>query len=135
MAQIVNSVFPLPGSGSLALGFSFPLSGDAVFNPTFTTKEVIKTNLLNWLLTNKGERVMRPTFGANLRDFIGEGINDGTNIAITERIKSNISIEFPQILVKSINFDNQPDTNTINLFINYLIRNIGINDEINISIQ
>jgi|TARA_Y100000385_G_scaffold205075_1_gene212429 phage baseplate assembly protein W len=135
MAQIVNNVFPTPESGSRALGFSFPLSGEAVFNPTYSTKEVIKTNLLNWLLTNKGERVMRPTFGANLRDFIGEGINDGTNIAITERIKSNISIEFPQILVKSINFDNQPDTNTINLFINYLIRNIGINDEINISIQ
>ena len=135
MAQIVNNVFPTPGSGSIALGFSFPLSGEAVFNPTYSTKEVIKTNLLNWLLTNKGERVMRPTFGANLRDFIGEGLNDGTNIAITERIRSNISIEFPQILVRSINFDNQPDTNTINLFINYLIRNIGINDEINISIQ
>tara|TARA_Y100000389_G_C17362720_1_gene464620 strand:- start:593 stop:1000 length:408 start_codon:yes stop_codon:yes gene_type:complete len=135
MAQIVNSVFPLPGSGSLALGFSFPLSGDAVFNPTFTTKEVIKTNLLNWLLTNKGERVMRPTFGANLRDFIGEGINDGTNAAIQERIRSNINIQFPEILVKSIDFDNQPDTNTINLFVNYLIRNIGVEDEINIAIQ
>ncbi len=135
MAQIVNNVFPLPGSGSLALGFSFPLSGNAVFNPTYTTKEVIKTNLLNWLLTNKGERVMRPTFGANLRDFIGEGINDGTNTAIQERIRSNINIEFPEILVKSIDFDNQPETNKINLFVNYLIRNIGVEDEINIAIQ
>ena len=135
MAQIVDNVFPTQESGSAALGFSFPLSGNAVFNPTYTAKEVIRTNLLNWLLTNKGERVMRPTFGANLRDFIGEGINEGTDKAIEERIKNNISIEFPQIQVKSVNFNNQADNNTINLFVNYLIRNIGAEDQINIAIQ
>jgi len=135
MARIVDNVFPTQESGSAALGFSFPLSGNAVFNPTFTAKEVIRTNLLNWLLTNKGERVMRPTFGANLRDFIGEGINDGTDTAIEERIRNNISIEFPQIQVKSVNFNNQADSNTINLFVNYLIRNIGAEDQINIAIQ
>ena len=135
MAQIVDNVFPTQESGSAALGFSFPLSGNAVFNPTYTTREVIKTNLINWLLTNKGERVFRPLFGANLRDFIGEGINDGTDTAIEERIKNNISVEFPQIQVKSVNFNNQADSNTINLFVNYLIRNIGAEDQINIAIQ
>ena len=135
MAQIVNNVFPTPDSGSVALGFSLPMSGKAVFNPTFTTKEVIKTNLLNWLLTNRGERVMRPLFGANLRDFIGEGINDGTNSAITTRIKDNVTLQFPEITIQNINFDNQPDRNTINLFINYIISNIGVEDEINIAIQ
>ena len=135
MAQIVDNVFPTLGSGSVALGFSFPLSGNAVFNPTYTAKEVIRTNLLNWLLTNKGERVMRPTFGANLRDFIGEGINAGTDLAIEERIRNNISIEFPEITVKGVSFDNQPDNNTINLFVNYIIRNIGAEDQINIAIQ
>ena len=135
MVQIVNIPPPTPNSGSVALGFSWPLSRDAVLNPTFTTKEVIKTNLLNWLLTNKGERVMRPLFGANLRDFIGEGINDGTNSAIEARIKDNISLEFPSVIVKSVEFDNQPDRNTINLFINYMINNIGVEDSINIAIQ
>ncbi len=135
MAQIVSNVFPTVSSGSAALGFSLPFSGRAVFNPTYTTKEVIRTNLVNWLLTNKGERVMQPLFGANLRDFIGEGINDGTNSAITTRIKDNVTLQFPEITIKNINFDNQPDTNTINLFINYIISNIGVEDEINIAIQ
>ncbi len=132
MARIISNAFPTINSGSAALGFSFPLSGRAVFNSTYTTKDVIKTNLINWLLTNKGERVMRPTFGANLRDFIGEGINDGTTSAIEARIRDNINSQFPQIQVKSVNFDNQPDNNTINLFVNYLIRNIGTEDQINI---
>jgi len=95
MARIINNAFPTNNSGSAALGFSFPLSGKAVFNPTYTVKETIKTNLVNWLLTNKGERVFRPLFGADLRDFIGEGINEGTNSALETRIKENITIEFP----------------------------------------
>tara|TARA_B110000196_G_C20878339_1_gene535403 strand:- start:177 stop:584 length:408 start_codon:yes stop_codon:yes gene_type:complete len=135
MARIVNNVFPTPNSGSAALGFSLPMSGKAVFNPTYTTKDVVRTNLINWLLTNKGERVMKPNFGANLRDFIGEGISDGTNVAIEDRIRDNIAINFPSIEVKEITFENEPDRNTINLFITYLILNIGIEDEINISLQ
>jgi phage baseplate assembly protein W len=109
-------LFLLPNSGSAALGFSFPLSGRAVFNPTYTTKEVIRTNLINWLLTNKGERVMRPNFGANLRDFIGEGINDGTTSELEARIRDNINHNFLSIQVKSVNFDNEPDNNIINLY-------------------
>ena len=135
MAKIVNNVFPLPNSGSAALGFSFPMSGGAVFNPTYTTKEVIRANLLNWLLTNKGDRVMKPNFGANLIDFIGEGIVDGTTSALEARIRDNISIEFPSIVVKSVNFDNQPDNNIINLYVNYMIQNIGEEDQINIALQ
>ena len=135
MAKIVNNAFPLPNSGSAALGFSFPMSGGAVFNPTYTTKEVIRANLLNWLLTNKGDRVMKPNFGANLIDFIGEGIVDGTTSALEARIRDNISIEFPSIVVKSVNFDNKPDNNIINLYVNYMIQNIGEEDQINIALQ
>ena len=135
MAEIISTPTSLIGSGSAAQGFSFPLSGNAVFNPTYTAEEVIRTNLINWLLTNKGERVMKPNFVANLRDFIGEGISDGTNVAIEDRIRDNIAINFPSIEVKEITFENEPDRNTINLFITYLILNIGIEDEINISLQ
>tara|TARA_R110000851_G_scaffold228989_1_gene381641 strand:- start:1221 stop:1628 length:408 start_codon:yes stop_codon:yes gene_type:complete len=134
MARIVNISPPLPNEGKAALGFSFPLSGRAVFNPTYTTQEVIKNNLINWLLTNPGERVFKPNFGANLRSFIAEGINDGTNSALEQRITDGISINFPQIQVISIRFDNQIDQNTINFILNYGIINIGIEDQINIAL-
>ena len=134
MARIVNNVFPLPNSGNAALGFSFPLSGRAVFNPTYTTKDVVKTNLINWLLTNQGERVFRPNFGANLRALIWEGINDGTTSALEQRITDTISSNFPSIEVISMNFDNQTDRNTMNFTLNYEVRNIGVEDEIKIAL-
>lgn len=135
MARIINNAFPLPNSGSAALGFSFPLSGTAVFNPTYITKDVVKTNLINWLLTNQGERVFRPNFGADLRALIWEGINDGTTSALEARIRDNITSNFPSIEVKKINFDNQADQNTINFILDYMVRNIGTEDQINIAIQ
>ena len=135
MARIINNVFPVPNSGSIALGFSIPFSGRAVFNPTFTTREVVKTNLVNWLLTNRGERVFRPNFGADLRALIWEGINDGTTSALESRIRDNIAANFPSIEVRKINFDNQPDQNTINFILTYSIQNMGAEDEINIALQ
>ena len=135
MVQIINNAFPTINSGSAALGFSFPLSGPAVFNPTYTIKEVVKTNLLNWLLTNKGERVFRPNFGANLRALLWEGINNGTTSALEERIQDNISSNFPTVEVKKVQFDNQQDRNTINFTLDYEVRNIGQTDQLNIELQ
>ena len=135
MARIVQNAFATPNSGSAALGFSLPISGKAVFNPTYTTKEVVKTNLINWLLTNKGERVFKPNFGADLRALIWEGINDGATSALESRIVDNISANFPSIEIKKINFDNQPDINTVNFILDYIVTNIGEEDQINISLQ
>jgi|TARA_R110001583_G_scaffold177660_3_gene333314 phage baseplate assembly protein W len=135
MVQILNNVFPTLNSGSAALGFSFPFSGRAVFNPTYTTREVIKTNLINWLLTNQGERVFRPNFGANLRALLWEGINEGTTEALENTIQDNIASNFPTIEVKKIEFNNQNDKNTINFLLDYEVQNIGETDQINIELQ
>ena len=134
MARIINIESPLPNRDRAALGFSFPLSGRAVFNSTYTTRDATKNNLINWLLTNPGERVFKPNFGANLRSFIAEGINDGTNSALEQRITDGISINFPQIQVISIFFDNQNDQNTMNFILNYGIINMGVEDQINIAL-
>ncbi len=134
MARIINNSFPIPNSGSVALGFSFPLSGRAVFNPTFTTKEVVKANLINYLLTNKGERVFRPNFGADLRALLWEGINDGSTSALESRIRDNISSNFPSVEVKKVEFNNQPDLNTVNFILDYVVQNIGTEDQINIAL-
>ena len=134
MARIINNAFPIANSGSVALGFSLPMSGRAVFNPTFTTQEVVKTNLINYLLTNKGERVFRPEFGADLRALLWEGINDGTTSALEARIRDNINSQFPSVEVRKIEFNNQPDLNTTNFILDYVVRNIGAEDQINISL-
>ena len=135
MAQKIDQVVETTNTGSTGLGFSFPLSGDSVFNPTYTTRDVVRANLINWILTNKGERVMRPEFGANLRELIFEGVTEGSEDIINERVTNQVSIEFPMVDVVSTQFIKQEDRHTINFILEYKVKNTGTIDELNIELN
>ena len=74
MAQIISNKYPIDSEARKAIGFSLPINGNAVFNPTYQTKDQIKANLINYLLTNRGERVFNPNFGADLRSLLFNNI-------------------------------------------------------------
>ena len=135
MAQIIQNKFPIDSNARKAVGFGFPLNGDAVFVPTYQTRDQIRANLINYLLTNKGERVFNPNFGADLRALLFENIVDDTLDDLTTRIQDNISTYFPEVNVKSIQFDNLPDSNIINFILTYEIVLFGIEDSVNILLQ
>tara|TARA_R100000734_G_scaffold18796_1_gene16571 strand:- start:18 stop:425 length:408 start_codon:yes stop_codon:yes gene_type:complete len=135
MARIIASKYPIDSIGRKAVGFSLPFNGPAVFNPTFTTREQTKSNLINYLLTNRGERVFNPNFGADLRALLFEQILDRTTDDLKARIQDDISLFFPNVIILEIQFDNQPDNNEINFTLTYQIENFDISDEINILLQ
>lgn len=135
MAKIIPNRFPIDSEARKAIGFGFPLNGDAVFVPTYQTKDQIKANLINYLLTNKGERVFNPNFGANLKSILFENITDATLDDLKFIIQGEIALYFPTISVKSIEFQNEPDLNEINFLLSYEINLFGISDNINILLQ
>ena len=135
MARIIQSKFPIDLQPSKAVGFGFPLNGNAVFVPTYFTRDQIKANMINYLLTNKGERVFKPNFGADLRSLLFENILDITTDDLTTIIQNEITDYFPEVEIKKIEFNNQPDNNIINFNLTYEILNFGIEDNINILLQ
>tara|TARA_R110000796_G_scaffold182264_3_gene298826 strand:+ start:481 stop:888 length:408 start_codon:yes stop_codon:yes gene_type:complete len=135
MARIIENRFPIDSIARKAVGFGFPLNGPAVFVPTYTTREQTKSNLINYLLTDRGERVFNPNFGADLRSLVFENIVDNTTEDLQSRIQNDITLLFPQIIIEQIQFDNDPDSNTINFTLTYQIENFGVTDEINILLQ
>ena len=135
MARIIQSKFPIDLTPSVAVGFGFPLNGPAVFIPTYNTRDQIKANMVNYLLTNKGERFFRPQFGADLRNLLFENITGITIDDLKSTIQDQISQYFPNVEVKEIQFNNEPDNNTVNFNLTYQIVNFGIEDNINILLQ
>jgi len=135
MARIIDNKFPIDLTPSVAVGYGFPLDGPAVFLPTFTTREQTKANLLNYLLTNKGERVFNPLFGGDLRNLLFEGIIESTQSELLLMIQDQIGQFFPTVQIEDIKFQNDEDRNTINFILTYQIVNFGITDTLNIELQ
>tara|TARA_Y100001938_G_C7965068_1_gene366376 strand:+ start:457 stop:864 length:408 start_codon:yes stop_codon:yes gene_type:complete len=135
MARIIQNKFPIDLQPSKAIGFGFPIDGPAVFIPTFTTREQTKANLVNYLLTNKGERVFNPNFGANLRSLLFENIVESTQDDIKVQIQDAIGLFFPTVKIEEIEFVNDADRNEVTFNLTYQIQNFGVEDEINIVLQ
>jgi phage baseplate assembly protein W len=135
MAQIIQNKYPIDTEARRAVGFGFPLNGNAVFVPTYQTRDQIKANLVNYLLTNKGERVFNPNFGGDLRNLLFENILDATVEDLRGRIQNDINSFFPEVQVKQVIFDNIPDSNTINFTLTYQIVLFGIEESVNILLQ
>jgi len=130
----ITRIDPLDLQGNIAIGVSLPFNGPSgPFNSTYSTKDQIKSNLINLLLTNKGERIMNPEFGCNLKSVLFEGITEDTFDVIRNLINTNVGIFVPQVAISDIIIDDSPDynnNNTISITIQYSIIISGNPDSI-----
>lgn len=128
-------VNPLDLQGNIAIGVALPFNGPGVFRSTYTTKDQIKSNLINLLLTNVGERVMNPTFGCNLKRFIFEGITDINMGILNQDLIEKISLFIPEITVTNIVFTPDTDNNLVYITIDYYLNVSETPDQIIVQFQ
>jgi phage baseplate assembly protein W len=117
----------------VGIGVDIPFSAGGIFTPNYLTKQAVKNNLINYFLTNPGERPGNPEFGGGLRRFIFEQIASNTLEYLQEDIQVKISTEFPQITLKELKVLQSTydiDSNIITVEIYYFINNTGIEDEL-----
>ena len=135
MAQIIQNKYPIDTEARRAVGFGFPLNGNAVFVPTYQTRDQIKANLVNYLLTNRGERVFNPNFGADLRSLVFKNPTNATLTDLQFQIESSLNQYFPEVNVKEIGFSDLADDNLLEFSLTYEIIAFGVEDSINILLQ
>jgi len=133
MAYNQQQIFPIDLNNSAAVGIDVPFNGPVAFKSNFVTKDAIKSNLINFFLTNPGERPLNPTFGGGLRNFIFEQISNETTDFLTEDVSTKVAVFFPNVEIQDLNVLNNPDTNQITINFTYIVKNTNIQDEINIS--
>lgn len=133
MAYNAQQISPIDFKPSVGVGVSLPFNGKSCFNTTFTTQEAIKSNLVNWFLTNQGERPLNPNFGGNLRQFLFQQISEDTLEFLEEDIQSQLSTVFPSVIVDSLEITTNPDYNSITVILKYSVESTNISDELNIT--
>ena len=130
MAYNIVNISPLDLQPSKGVGIQLPFNGTTGLNITYTTKDAVKSNILNFFLTGKKERIMNPTFGAGIREQLFEQITQGTTQNIRDIIEFGLNDYFPQIQLNRLSVDALPDSNSIQVYFSYSITSTNIQDEI-----
>jgi phage baseplate assembly protein W len=77
--------------------------------------ESVKNSVVNALLTSPGEKILNPTYGVDLRQYLFEPIDDFTTDLIKDDIEIKLPLMEPRIVLKSVNVVADEDNNQYNI--------------------
>ena len=96
-----------------------PVTNDVVVS---RDASAIKQAIVNVLLTNKGERLMNPRYGSDIRRFLFEPLDYGTGFQIKGNIRDTLERFEPRISVIDIKCTPNFQDNGFDVELQYSIR-------------
>jgi phage baseplate assembly protein W len=134
MPYNAQQIPPIDFRPGRAVGVALPFNDPACFRSTYTTGEAIKANLIDYFLTNTGERPLNPTYGGNLRQYIFDQISTDNLDGIKQDIQNKLAQNFPTVNVQRLDILSQPDYNIITVQIFYNVINTTISGELTLNL-
>ena len=108
----------------VSIGHDIPLQrgedGNGNFGTTSTTLEAVKVNATNLLQTELGERVMQPTLGVRLKQYLFEPFSEDVKIAIQDTIVETFSVWLPFVTIVGLDVE-MSDTNTLKISVEFVL--------------
>jgi len=110
------------------------------FQVNYTTLQQAKSNLINLILTKKGERVGQPDFGCDIWRILFDPIIDGEiDARVEQTITDAVSIWLPYISIDEIFLEYTPeliDTNGFNVEIKFsLASNPNLSETVTVNVN
>lgn len=135
MGYNVRKINPLDLQPRKAVGINYPLSGNNVFDSTYTSKDALKANIVNLLLTGTGERYLNGNLGTGLRSYLFENITEGRTREIKASISSIMQVYFPNVEILELIIQADPTNQAIVVFIRWRDRNSNEEDSAQLEVQ
>ena len=121
MAYRVPNINPLNVGQRVAIGVSIPFNQPQVFTQTYSTSDQIKSDIINFILTSKGERVLNPNFGSTIKQQLFKTLTPTSTDNISNLLTDELKINFPSVQINEIKVNPQYDTNSVSITVNYSI--------------
>lgn len=115
-----------------SIGLVLPISRgkNGFFDMSFDTITQIKSNIINLLKTNGGERRMQPTFSGGIYEkLFDQNVDDNIEIlkkTIKERVEKwipGVNVTYVDLGVTQSVIDSMTDKNIVNLKMNFTVNN------------
>jgi phage baseplate assembly protein W len=135
MAYNLRNINVLDLRPSTGIGVALPFNAPGVFRTVYTTREQLKYNIINFLLTDQRERIFNPSFGANIRSKLFEQITTETLNELDSLIRDGIQRYFPNVIITELVFGGNPDENFLKVQFSYKINNTGESDIVILSLN
>ena len=119
------------------IGPKLPLSRDdrhGAYLLVSSYKDQIKQNFKNLLLTSPGERIHDPNYGVGVKRFLFEQITDAAFSTMEDEITSKIEFYMPHVSLEDVRITSEPDSNKINIKIQFNIPATEESDEITLEL-
>jgi phage baseplate assembly protein W len=128
MAIKQANIFPIDLQPRNAVGIAFPFSSFAVsgstpFKLNYTTRDQIKSNLIVYFSTNKGERPLNPNYGGGLKNILFEQLSSNTLEVVDKIIRDELAAQFPEVRLKKLEILESPDENAMTVVMSYTVLN------------
>ena len=131
---LINSsrnISPLDINKNIKVGVALPLNEVNMFKGTDTIKEQAKTNLINVLLTEPGERVYEPTYGVGIKQMLFEQSPNENNL--NEKINQQVNIHIPEITIVDTKVNFNEDEHILYVALTYMFNLDNAKDSIQLN--
>ena len=125
---------PVDISEKTAVGIRLPFNRKRVFTLDYTTKDHVKSKLLNVLLTSPGERLNQPLFGAGLKNRLFEQQTETAGSDLRNYITPQVNQYVPEIKIQNISLkDGGLQGHKLFVTVNYSLVNNDEKDSVTLS--
>jgi phage baseplate assembly protein W len=97
-----------------------PLSLDLT---VFKDEDSIKESITNILLTDRGERLMQPNIGGNIRAMLFENITPGVLTLIEDQVRTTLDLHEPRAEIIDVTVTSIDEDNVVRIRIQFYILN------------
>lgn len=121
----IQILTPINSRGSLYSDFHKDLTSNPITNDLAVRRdeEAVKEAIKNLLLTDRGERLMQPNLGGNIRAMLFENNTPAVIKIIQEQVRETIAQFEPRAEVIDIIVQSQIDDNKVSITVNFYIVN------------
>lgn len=86
-------------------------------------ENAVKESIKNLVMTDRGERLMQPNIGCDIRGSLFENIDPNTMLILEQNIKSTLRTYEPRCIVKEVQVFGNIDTNDLKVKVVFSVIN------------
>lgn len=98
-------------------------------------EEAVKESIKNLILTDKGERLMQPNIGGNVRSLLFDNITPATIKIAEEQIRSTIEDYEPRAEIIDVEVKSTIDENKLEVTIRFFLTNVEQPISVNVFLE